>query len=105
MCHVTHLDSTQAITAQAITAQVAQLKELIFHAQPKVEKCGYQVNDGSPLGESYRSNLNGSVPDIETHNMQQWVLVRICSHQDDTVGGESNQLTIPIWFTQVFCEF
>ena len=61
LCHITHRDGVQAITAQA-----AQLEELIFLGNPKMGKCGYQFSDGSPLGESYRCNLNGLVPGKNT---------------------------------------
>ena len=61
LCHVTHYPQ-----AQAITAQKAQLEELFFLTNPKMGKCGYQFQDGSPLGESYRCNLKGLVPDENT---------------------------------------
>ena len=57
LCHVTHLEQAQAITAQG--------GELEFLARPKLGKCGYVV-DGRPRGESYRCDLKGAVPDRNT---------------------------------------
>ena len=37
-----------------------------FEAAKKYGKCGYKVTDGSPLGESYRYDLNRSAPTVKT---------------------------------------
>ena len=63
LCHVTHQNEATSISATIATDKSGKYQ---FLARPKKGKCGYYATDGSPLGESYLCNLNGSIPDENT---------------------------------------
>ena len=56
--HITHKTNATKIEAGAT--------KFNFKPAEKYGKCGYEVTDGSPLGESYRCNLKRRTPTAET---------------------------------------
>ena len=59
LCHGTHRRNAEQIA-------VTSADDYIFQAKRRTGKCGQYVVDGSPLGESYKCNLNQAIPDEDT---------------------------------------